>query len=189
MRTVCEDLNRAGLLYVGTDFGLFVSLDPTAIGGGSPSSATCPPITGVRIRRKDLAPSTMGHSFCVLDNLTPLYQMDPRLKETGTARADLEEQHFFHRQLRDIIERDTIEDTEAAAHAIDSMRTTVQEAHDAGEVPEEEAQPLLGRLNEPHGELITSDAGSHQPPMHRLGGPEARGGRLFPLRDAPRPPH
>jgi hypothetical protein len=87
-------------------------------------------------------------------------KMDPRLEKTGTTRADLEEQFFFNRRLQDAMEA-----AEATAHAIDSMRTEVQEAHEAGEMPESEAQPLLDQLDELHGKLVTSEEGSYQPPM------------------------
>jgi hypothetical protein len=87
-------------------------------------------------------------------------KMDPRLQKTGTTRADLEEQFFFNRRLQG-----AIEEAEATAHAIDSMRTDVQAAHDAGEMPESEAKPLLSRLDELHGTLVTSEEGSYQPPM------------------------
>ena len=87
VRTVREDPNRAGLLYAGTDFGLFFSLN--AGQQWQPLQRDLPntPITDVRIQRKDLALSTMGRSFWVLDNLTPLYQMDAQ-----AAEAD---QHLF----------------------------------------------------------------------------------------------
>ena len=81
VRTVREDPNREGLLYAGTDFGLFVSFN-----GGQqwqPLQRDLPvtPITDIRVHRKDLALSTMGRSFWVLDNLTPLYQIDEQLAE------------------------------------------------------------------------------------------------------------
>ena len=309
VRTVREDPNRAGLLYAGTDFGLFVSLDAGQHWHPLQRDLPVTPITDIRVQRTDLALSTMGRSFWVLDNLTPLYQMDaqvaeadyhlftpkdtyrmrywggqrgpsgpeypapgamidfalsqvpealtldilnqegevirrfvgqsadasegasssprrqmgappvrrssidtfavhaghnrftwdlrhagpadgdgpratpgtyqarltvgewsatrsfdvkmdPRLQATGTTQAALEEQHFFNRRLQA-----TIAAAEATAQAIDSMRTEVQDAHDAGEMPEREAQPLLDRLDAMHAKLVTAEEGSYQPPM------------------------
>jgi len=307
VRTVREDPNREGLLYAGTDFGLFVSFNAGQQWQPLQRDLPVTPITDLRIQRTDLALSTMGRSFWVLDNLTPLYQidaqvaeadrhlftpkdtyrmrywggkrgpsgpeypnpgatidfalseapdapvmldilddknevvrrfvgtaedadeatppanertmgtppvrpssidtfavheghnrfrwdlrapggdgplvapgpyqvrlsigdwrqsrslevkMDPRLQNTGTTRSDLEEQAFFNRRLQEVIE-----EAEATAQAIDSMRTRVEDAHDTGEMPESEAEPLLDRLDDLHGELVTSEEGSYQPPM------------------------
>jgi len=79
VRTVREDPNREGMLYAGTDFGLFVSFN-----GGQqwqPFQRDLPvtPITDIRLHRNDLVLSTMGRSFWVLDNLTPLYQVDEQI--------------------------------------------------------------------------------------------------------------
>ncbi len=75
VRTVREDPVVPGLLYAGTEFGVFVSFDD----GGSwqPLQSNLPvvPITGMRIQRGDLAVSTQGRSFWILDDLTPLRQM------------------------------------------------------------------------------------------------------------------
>lgn len=78
VRTVREDPNRKGLLYAGTDFGLFVSFGGADGRQWQPLQRDLPvtPITDIRIHRKDLVLSTMGRSFWVLDNLTPLYQID-----------------------------------------------------------------------------------------------------------------
>jgi hypothetical protein len=87
-------------------------------------------------------------------------KMDPRLREAGVTLADLEEQFFFNRRLQR-----TIGEAEATAHAIDSVRTQIREAHDAGEISTGKAQPLLDQLNDLHGELVTSEEGSYPPTM------------------------
>jgi hypothetical protein len=102
--------------------------------------------------RLSVGDGTQSRAFAV--------KMDPRLQDTGTTRSDLEEQAFFNRRLQDAIET-----AEATAHAVDSVRTAVREAHDAGAMSESEAQPLLDRLDELHGKLVTSEEGSYQPPM------------------------
>ncbi len=307
VRTVREDPNREGLLYAGTDFGLFVSFDAGRHWQPLQRDLPVTPITDIRIQRKDLALSTMGRSFWVFDNLTPLYQMDaqvaaaerhlfnpkdayrmrydggqhgasgpeypapgatidfvlsdtsdtpvtldilddknevvrrfvgttgepdktvppsdtrtmgappvrpssidtfavhqghnrfrwdlrapsgdgprvapgpyrvrlstgdwrqtrsfavmmdPRLRKARTTRSDLEEQAFFNRRLQR-----AIAEAEATAQTLDSMRTRVEDAHEAGEMSASEAQPLLDRLDALHGRLVTSEEGSYQPPM------------------------
>ena len=75
-RVVREDPSREGLLYAGTEFGLFVSIDD----GGTwhPFQANLPisPVTDIVVHQKDLILSTMGRSFWVLDDLSPLQQVD-----------------------------------------------------------------------------------------------------------------
>ncbi|MFB6279133.1 MAG: WD40/YVTN/BNR-like repeat-containing protein [Salinibacter sp.] len=307
VRTVREDPNREGLLYAGTDFGLFVSFDAGQHWQPLQRDLPVTPVTDIRIQRTDLVLSTMGRSFWVFDNLTPLYQvdaqvaaadhhlfapkdayrmryrsgrrgpsgptypapgatidfvlsdtsatpvtldilndqkevvrrfvgttgepdeaappsdertmgtppvrpssidtfavhqghnrfrwdlrapsgdgplvapgpyrvrlstgdwrqtrslavtMDPRLRKARTTRSDLEEQAFFNQRLQS-----AIAEAEATAEALDSMRTRVKDAHEAGEMSASEAQPLLDRLDALHGRLVTSEEGSYQPPM------------------------
>lgn len=74
VRVVREDPVREGLLYAGTEFGLYVSFD----GGDTwtPLQLDLPvtPITEIRMHRGDLVLSTMGRGFWILDDLAPLRQ-------------------------------------------------------------------------------------------------------------------
>lgn len=79
-RVVREDPDRAGLLYAGTEFGMFISFD-----NGShwqPFQLNLPnvPITDIKVHRKDLIVSTQGRSFWIIDNLTPLHQLTSQIK-------------------------------------------------------------------------------------------------------------
>ena len=83
VRVVREDPEREGLLYLGTEFGIFVSFDD----GGSwqPFQLNLPvtPITDMKVVQGDLVLSTMGRGFWILHNLTPLHSLDDRLAEGG----------------------------------------------------------------------------------------------------------
>ncbi len=74
-RVVREDPDREGLLYAGTEFGIFVSLDNGR--AWQPFQLNLPhtPVTDLKVHRKDLVLSTQGRSFWILDNLTPLHQL------------------------------------------------------------------------------------------------------------------
>ncbi|MEM8893068.1 MAG: hypothetical protein AAGC88_00740 [Bacteroidota bacterium] len=76
VRVVREDPAREGLLYAGTEFGMFVSLDDGA--NWSPFQQNLPvtPITDIKVVRNGLALSTMGRSFWVMDDVTPLHQLN-----------------------------------------------------------------------------------------------------------------
>ena len=76
VRTVRADPNREGLLYAGTDFGLFVSFDAGQHWQPLRRNLPVTPVTDLRVHRKDLVLSTMGRSFWVLDDLTPLHRID-----------------------------------------------------------------------------------------------------------------
>ena len=80
-RVVREDPDRAGLLYAGTEFGLYVSLDNG--GRWQPLQLNLPvtPVTDIKVAHKDLVVSTQGRSFWILDNLTPLHQIK---EDSGT---------------------------------------------------------------------------------------------------------
>ena len=80
--TVREDPAREGLLYCGTEFGLFFSLD----GGKAWSKfSELPPIAvkdlAIQAREGDLVVATFGRGFYVLDDLTPLREAKGDLLE------------------------------------------------------------------------------------------------------------
>ncbi|MEP7346996.1 MAG: hypothetical protein ABI877_17125, partial [Gemmatimonadaceae bacterium] len=73
-RVVREDPDREGLLYAGTEFGMFVSFDNGAHWQDFQLNLPHVPVTDLRVHRKDLLMSTQGRAFWILDNLTPLHQ-------------------------------------------------------------------------------------------------------------------
>ncbi|HSM61512.1 MAG TPA: hypothetical protein VK849_11970 [Longimicrobiales bacterium] len=74
VRVVREDPERRGLLYAGTETGMYLSLD--AGGTWRPFQLDLPivPITDLTIRNGDLVAATQGRAFWVLDDLSPLRQ-------------------------------------------------------------------------------------------------------------------
>ncbi len=87
VRVMREDPKRAGLLYAGTERGVFVSLD----GGSSWSDLSFrlpdTPVTGISVEERDLVISTHGRSFWILDDIETLRQL-----RTDVAGADV---HLF----------------------------------------------------------------------------------------------
>ncbi len=71
-RVVREDPERAGLLYAGTEFGLFASFDAGA--HWQPLQLNLPPspVTDLVVHRGDLVVATQGRGFWILDDITPL---------------------------------------------------------------------------------------------------------------------
>lgn len=86
-RVVREDPDRPGLLYAGTEFGMFLSRDDGTTWESFQLNLPVTPVTDIAIRGKDLVLSTMGRGFWVLDNLTPLHQaVGPADGQTGGNR-------------------------------------------------------------------------------------------------------
>ncbi len=78
-RVVREDPDRAGLLYAGTEFGMFISFDDGA--HWQPFQLNLPnvPINDIRVYHKDLIVATQGRALWILDDLSPLHQLTPEV--------------------------------------------------------------------------------------------------------------
>ena len=73
-RVLREDPVREGLLYAGTEFGMFVSFNDGKTWNKFQQNLPVTPITDLKIFRGDLVISTMGRGFWILDNITLLRQ-------------------------------------------------------------------------------------------------------------------
>ena len=84
-RVVREDPTRAGLLYAGTEFGLFISFDDG--GHWQPFELNLPnvPVTDIKIHHNDLVLATQGRSFWILDDVTPLQQLTAQTASQAAA--------------------------------------------------------------------------------------------------------
>ena len=74
-RVVREDPDREGLLYAGTEFGMFISFDNGRQWQSFQLNLPITPVSDIRVHHQDLAISTMGRSFWILDDVTPLHQI------------------------------------------------------------------------------------------------------------------
>ncbi|HEX8997764.1 MAG TPA: hypothetical protein VF812_17175 [Ktedonobacterales bacterium] len=74
-RVIREDPNRRGLLYVGTELGVYLSFDDGATWQPFQSNLPVTPIHDLIVKGTDLIAATHGRSFWILDDLSPLYQM------------------------------------------------------------------------------------------------------------------
>ncbi|HHS14174.1 MAG TPA: hypothetical protein ENN03_10475, partial [bacterium] len=82
VRVVREDPDREGLLYAGTETGMFLSFDDGMNWILFQLNLPKTQVTDIRIFRKDLILSTMGRGFYILDDLSPLHQWDNRMDTT-----------------------------------------------------------------------------------------------------------
>ncbi|MBT8317834.1 MAG: hypothetical protein HKP59_09405 [Lutibacter sp.] len=81
-RVLREDPIRSGLLYVGTEYGLFISFDDGNSWKSFQQNLPVTPVTDIKIFRGDLILSTMGRSFWILDNITTLRQSQINILDT-----------------------------------------------------------------------------------------------------------
>lgn len=86
-RVVREDPDREGLLYAGTEFGMFISFDNGRHWQSFQLNLPNVPVTDIKIHKKDLVVSTQGRAFWILDNISSLHQLSSR--DTGS------EMHLF----------------------------------------------------------------------------------------------
>ncbi len=75
-RTVREDPKRKGLLYAGTERGVYFSLDDGAHWQTLQLNLPQSPIHDLVVKDDDVVVATHGRSFWVLDDVTPLRQLD-----------------------------------------------------------------------------------------------------------------
>lgn len=78
-RVMRADHKRDGLLYAGTEYGMYISYDDGA--SWKPFQLNLPmvPITDLTIKDNDLIVATQGRAFWVLDDLTTIQQYDPAI--------------------------------------------------------------------------------------------------------------
>ena len=79
-RVVREDPDREGLLYAGTEFGMFISFDNGARWQAFQLNLPNVPVTDIKVHHQDLIVSTQGRAIWILDNLTSLHQLSSQLK-------------------------------------------------------------------------------------------------------------
>ncbi|MGH7740548.1 MAG: VPS10 domain-containing protein [Candidatus Eiseniibacteriota bacterium] len=71
-RVIREDPARRGLLYAGTESGIYVSFDDGGTWQAFQRNLPVTPVTDLTIKNGDLVVATQGRSFWILDDLTPL---------------------------------------------------------------------------------------------------------------------
>ena len=75
VRVVREDPAREGLLYAGTEFGMYISFDDGEHWQPFQQNLPHTPVTDIKRVHNDLALSTMGRSFWIMYDVTPLHEI------------------------------------------------------------------------------------------------------------------
>ena len=76
-RVIREDPNKKGMLYAGTETGIYISFDDGEHWQSLKLNLPITPVHDIQIqnREKDLVIATHGRSFWILDDITSLYQL------------------------------------------------------------------------------------------------------------------
>jgi hypothetical protein len=83
-RVVRADPNRKGLLYCGTESGMYISFDDGTSWQSFQRNLPIVPITDLTIKNKNLIAATQGRSFWIIDDLGPLHELNENI-----ARSDM----------------------------------------------------------------------------------------------------
>lgn len=79
VRVVREDPKRKGLLYAGTDTGVFVSWDDGDHWQSLSLNLPPTPVTDLAVHANDLVISTFGRSLWILDDVTAIRDINPQI--------------------------------------------------------------------------------------------------------------
>jgi len=91
IHVIREHPRNQNLLFIGTEFGLFISLDKGAHWMRFKANLPTMPVDDVQIhpRENDLILGTHGRSIWVLDDITPLEQMSEKMADSAVTLFDL----------------------------------------------------------------------------------------------------
>ncbi|MBX2876390.1 MAG: glycosyl hydrolase [Saprospiraceae bacterium] len=87
VRVVREDPKRKGLLFAGTEFGMYISMDEGKNWNSFQLNLPVTPITDMLIKDNDLVLATQGRAFWIMDDMSPLREL--------TAKVWNKQQHLF----------------------------------------------------------------------------------------------
>ena len=87
-RVIREDPARAGLLYLGTEFGLYVSFDAGEAWQRFQLNLPISPIYDLKLKGTDLVVATHGRSFWILDDVTAIHQFSDEIANKAAHLLD-----------------------------------------------------------------------------------------------------
>jgi len=83
VRGIREDTNRAKLLYLATEHGMYVTFDDGALWQPLKQNLPDTPVHDIKVEERDLVIATHGRSFFVMDNIVTLRQWGAQTSSTG----------------------------------------------------------------------------------------------------------
>jgi hypothetical protein len=145
-RAIREDRRKAGLLYLGTEHGIYVSFDNGGAWQSLRLDLPVTPVHGIVSTERDLVIATHGRSFYVLDNAAILRQFTPgvaaetvHLFDLPDARRSVDRGVPVDYYLKSAAEKVTIEILDAKGRVVNSYTgAPAKEGEKPAGVPSEE---------------------------------------------------
>jgi photosystem II stability/assembly factor-like uncharacterized protein len=82
VHAIREDAKRPGLLYAGTEHGIYISFDDGAHWQSLSLNLPDTQVSDIAVAENDLVIATHGRAFYVLDDIAPLRQLSPSVMQT-----------------------------------------------------------------------------------------------------------
>ncbi|WP_258099713.1 VPS10 domain-containing protein [Marinoscillum pacificum] len=82
-RVLRADPERQGLLYAGTETGMYISFDSGLSWKPFQMNLPIVPITDLTIKNNNLIAATQGRGFWIIDDLTPLHQLNDQVVQSS----------------------------------------------------------------------------------------------------------
>ncbi|MDW7693173.1 glycosyl hydrolase [Flammeovirgaceae bacterium SG7u.111] len=102
-RVVRADPDRKGLLYAGTETGMYISFDDGANWQPFQQNLPIVPITDLTIKNKNLIAATQGRSLWIIDDLGPIHQLSDEVAQADAFLFDpLPAYRMKGRQAKDL---------------------------------------------------------------------------------------
>jgi photosystem II stability/assembly factor-like uncharacterized protein len=95
VRALRADRKRPGLLYAGTEYGMYVSYDHGANWSTLQLNLPIVPITDLALKENDLIVATQGRSFWVLDDLSVIQQKDKNILSKSIHAFEVNEAYRY----------------------------------------------------------------------------------------------
>jgi photosystem II stability/assembly factor-like uncharacterized protein len=80
-RVVREDPVHPGLLFAGTEYGVFISYDDGESWLSFQQNLPVTPVTDLKIHQNDLVLSTMGRGFWIMDDISSVYDLPEKVDQ------------------------------------------------------------------------------------------------------------
>lgn len=153
VRVVREDPERKGLLYAGTETGVYVSFDDGRNWQSLQLNLPVVPIRDMVVKEDDLVAATHGRSFWILDDLTPLHQLNP---EVAALDFFLFKPRYAYRMKGWSYPRENVGQNPPSGSVITYF------------LREKPQQPITLEFRDERGRLIITHTASAEPGMNRF---------------------
>jgi photosystem II stability/assembly factor-like uncharacterized protein len=143
-RTIREDKKRKGLLFLGTESGIYLSFDDGSHWQSLRLELPVTPVHGIEVKDNDLVIGTHGRSFYILDNISVLRQVNGSMSteplvlfDPADAIRSVSRGVFIDYYLKDAADKVSIDILDAAGKVIRNYSGPAPQPQGGGARPAE----------------------------------------------------